>query len=154
MNDNFINYARSVVGLGDALIARVEGYYEQCQSLIIEPIEDIIVNDIIQQDGARLFDTLYFFTKGLAFEIVNFVSDPTIWIAPLKSLNDGWVQIIQTDFDLKEAKPTSRISVVITWPGGLGGSMSPKASGQNCVHVIDVLKRHVLCMLSNHPSGS
>jgi hypothetical protein len=141
MKESFIKYAQSV-GLGEPLQQLVDKLYTECLCIADDEIEEIIISDIVQQDGTRVYDILYFFSKSLVFEIENFVAQPKIWIAVLSPDPKAVLIVERTDFDLKEAKKSSRIFVQIRW--GNSFLINPKGSGDNCLHVFDVMKRFLV----------
>lgn len=141
MNETFSKYVRSL-GIGEALFAHIEALSDQCQRLAPEPFEEIAVSEVVQQDGSKIYDLLYFFSNGFICEVENFVSNPTIWLAPLQS-GPAWLKIEKVDFDLKEAKPTSRFSVDAHW-WSAGFTIHPKACGDNCTHLLKLTKRYLI----------
>lgn len=142
MKENLIRYVRSL-SIGGVLLEQISNLYDQCQSLVADAIEEIIVSEIIDKEGIKSYDLLYFFSNKYIIEIENFVSQPEIWI--INRINPSYVKFTSTDFNMVEAQASSRLAVTAMWGSSMGGfGMNPKAAGQNCLHVLAVMKRYVI----------
>jgi hypothetical protein len=151
MHDNIKEYCKSV-GLGDTLTGQVESLLRECQSLVPNhSIQDAFIGEYTTSDGSRVYDNLHFFTDRLVFEIENFVSRPTIWIQEYGRMN---IRIEKHDFDFTRANPSSRLAVTVDWTDNSDFALNPKATGDNCLQLIRILRKYVLPYVTEDIAGS
>jgi hypothetical protein len=136
MNQPFLDYLSSV-GMASPLVARVAALEHECKLLTPEEITHYFVSEVIQQDATRQYLTLCFFTNHYVFELENFVSQPRLWIAKLDHVENCECEAM--DFDFASARESSRLNAVLRW-AGLGYTLDLKASGQNCMQLVRVVK--------------
>lgn len=140
MKVEFTSYVRSL-GIGNTLLSHIGVLCDECQQLAIEPFEEMAVSEIVQADGSKSYDLLYFFSNEFVCEVENFVSNPVIWLASFRE-GPECAKFQKMDFDLKNPTATSRFSFEAHW--GPFFSIQPKACGENCLHLLKLAKRYVI----------
>lgn len=107
MKDEFTNYMK-YIGLSPALTARVHSLYDCWRMLCPEEIEWMFINDFVDPQGARVFESLLFFSSHYVMEAKEFSSKDNFDMARLElPLILFSVQIHEYDF--KHATDKSRI---------------------------------------------
>jgi hypothetical protein len=142
MNEAPFTQYMAAIGLSSTLAGRADHAYELCAKVCPEKIEQIFVNDYIDQEGARVFQSIYFFSTNYIMEAKGFVSaenyDLTAIEIPLKYLN--WEA---KDFDFTKATEKSRLTFY-TYAQQSGIMVSLKASKENCDYLWELIRTYFL----------
>src|ERR1700746_3042065 len=132
MNESFTKYM-TTIGLTAPLVERVTAFYGFCTLMCPEKMEHMFINDYVNKEGMRIFESLYFFSPNYALEAKEFATtdnyDMGIVEKPLPYLTVEF-----TDFDLKKATDKSRMSLSFRVSGAFiaGVYTNLKASRENC----------------------
>ncbi|MCS4537886.1 MAG: hypothetical protein HYY67_03385 [Thaumarchaeota archaeon] len=138
MKPEFLDYLKTI-GMPEKAFDRIEKIFGQFQELTDDHIEDIFVSEYIDEDGAREFENLLFFSKKYLFGAPQFLVgdriEVTTWEArPYK------LQILKTNYDMKNATTDSRVNVRIFRRHGGTGRI--KASRENCDYLVNLIKKY------------
>lgn len=138
----FQSYVNSL-GMSQAIEDKVKVMYHECQSLSSDTLNEIFISEVRKQDNTREFLHLHFFSKERVFQYSSFLSTPTLAIVNWNKLT--LCQWNQADFDLVTGKysKASRVSATISF-NPIPLALQLIASEENCQHLLNVLKTHIL----------
>jgi len=138
----FSDYLSSIGITERAYIDRVEACLNAMNIVAPTPITDLIVEDIIQEDGTRQ----YLHLVGIAGSfLVSFNFFLTAEKVSVHALSRGVVRLsaTTTNYDYTAAKPESRILVDFVIGGEPEGGWQLQASGANVDAVWEFTKSHL-----------
>lgn len=142
MNKNFMSYF-DAIGLTETLRERIETIFEFYRMLCPEDILRVFISDYINQDGTRVFASLWFFSKNYLMEAKEFATKDDFDLAVL-SVPMRYLRIMKSDYDFSEkATDKSRLHIEFTLLYEVQGVM--KASRENCKFLREVI---LGCLLS------
>jgi hypothetical protein len=128
MRQDFNNYMK-YIGLSPALTGRVQDFYGFWRMLCPEKIEWMFINDSIDKDGARLFESLLFFSANYGMEAKDFVSKENFHMVRIES--PIVLFSVQTqDYDFKQATEKSRLYFRASLTASTSATL--KAAKENC----------------------
>lgn len=139
MKEGFVEYLGSV-DMAEILIARVRTIYEFYQTTSPCEIEDIFVSEYINDQGQRVYESLWFFAQQSYMEAKQFASQDDFDFMRGRLIR--WqVQKHDYDFD-SDATIKSRLALRFQSPSGVSGNL--KASGKNCEHLKSIMVKYVI----------
>ncbi len=143
MEGKFSVYLREI-DASQTMIQRVMELIEMYESILPkgEIIKDIFVEEYFSKTKEHEFLSLFFFTDKFQAIIPNFLNMDSISIYPSKGMVD-YISIQNTNYDLKEAKRESEMTVVYSL--GVIVEMTIHATGKNC----DILKEIIQTYLNS-----
>ena len=125
------------VGITPALKTRVELARRVASRMCPEEIEDILVNEYVQDDGTRVYESIWFFSKGYCIEAHNFITESSIDIVPIRIKR---VQVDFKDYSFVKATEKSRLRVLVLFGEGLEAEI--KAAKENCDVLRDIILKY------------
>lgn len=128
--------------MGSVFIKRISDYHDKFVHLIGSKPDDIFVAEYPTEKGQRQYTGVIFFYKNWVGEVENLTADdPNMWIAPLNK-NIQYIGLIPKNFDFKVATSESRLNFNCKWRYG-DFIFDYNASGHNCLHISELLKKHI-----------
>jgi hypothetical protein len=142
MNKEFIEYLEQL-GMKKPLLDRAESIFEFYQSIGTGDIADIFVSEYVNEEGARTFESLWFFTAKASMEAKNFPSEDHFDYTPLPESTIYW-ELKKKDFQPTESAEKSRLTVELVFHGSGAASLTGtlKASGTNCEALFAIFKKY------------
>lgn len=141
IDQKFIDYLNSL-DMSTTSANRVREIYQFYVDTCKFQIDDIFISEYVDKDGKRIFENLWFISKGIVMEARNFISQDEYDMALTANNIDRWF-ISKRDFDFKTASRMSRLTVNFEFRrAGLSGVM--KATGDNCLHLMMLFKKYIL----------
>jgi len=141
MKAEFSDYFTSI-GMPGPFIRRLEALFEQITFLCPEEIDFVFINDYIQEDGVREYDSALFFSKRYVLEAKQFSTESSVDIA-IYGDNITYLQIEAEAYNYPSDEPTekSRLNCIVR----LGADSSDlgfelKASKENCRHLVVIIE--------------
>jgi hypothetical protein len=143
MTKRFADYLSSIGMAEEAYIARVE----QCLALMTEVaperLQEILVEDVVQEDGTRQYIHLNAFTANYILGVSFFLTGDTVEMYRLTA-GVTHLSVSAINFDFKEPTAQSRILVNFSLAAHPpGGSWALQASGVNAAHAWRISKERV-----------
>lgn len=111
------------------------------EDLVPEKIESFFIDEYINQEGARVFEDLSFFTKSFSISVAGYLKNDGISVVLLSKRITGYLLELK-DYDLKRSKDTSRMSITLFMNAGQAGIL--KASKSNCNQLVSILKKRII----------
>jgi len=135
MKPKMIKYCKSI-DLTGPFLKRIEEIYEMVIEVIKEEPDKVIIEDYINEDGARTYTDLSFLSASYLVSIAQFLTNDTIILNDVKDKIES-ITISKQDYDFKKATEKSRLNLKILYlhPGIIGNYT---ASKENC----DFLWKH------------
>lgn len=140
MKNEFEEYLKAL-GMTEALRARVEEIVEFYATACPEEIEDIFVSEYIQEDGTRVYENFWCFSKQYAMEAKDFVNRDNFDSAPVGANVAHW-EITKQDYDFKKAEEKSRMALDVQFAGSVVRGLL-KASKENCDQLRNVFLKYL-----------
>jgi hypothetical protein len=137
LNDSFSAYLAEI-GMNDLLMERVSTLRDLYAAIQVEELSDIFVNETLTAEGDRIFDSVWFFTSSYVME--SLLSGDTFDSVRIDRIV-RW-EITLSDYDWKEANESSRLSISLTFPEGITGSL--RATHKNCDYLRDLFVRWIV----------
>lgn len=138
---NTETYLREL-GMGTSLIEKGLTLYDEYEAYLSEAINYVFISEYVDDDGNRIYESIWFLTDTLMAEAHEITSDGHGDIVPL---GQGLTQVdfSRKNFDLTSATTQSRFRVSVTFDrSGLKGNF--KASSENCAHLLTILRDYLL----------
>src|SRR5256885_13148096 len=120
-------YLKSLA-LSTVLTGRVKTVHKFYESLVPQPITDSFVSEYVKEDGERVWESLWFFSRDYLMEAATFPSQDIFDIAWLGQVYR--IEFRKIDYDFKVATSKSRLTINGSTVGGL--TFELKASAGNC----------------------
>ncbi len=127
---------------------RIRSIIEFYTGLFTEPIELVFVNDIVNDEGQYIHDSLWVFTERWTFEAKNFLSEDNFDGAFIKDSISHWV-VKKQDYEPDRAVTKSRMTLTFGTVHGINGQM--KASSRNCDFLFSVLENIIIPNMVSSP---
>ena len=140
MKNEFEGYLKAL-GMTDALRDRVEEILKFYVTACPEEIEDIFVSEYIQEDGTRVYENFWCFSKQYGMEAKDFAHRDNFDSAPVGENVAHW-EIAKQDYDFKEAKEKSRMTLEVQFAGNMIKGLL-KASKENCDQLRKVFLKYL-----------
>jgi hypothetical protein len=145
MDDRAFRRYLSEIGMGMNLIQRVSDLHEDCEYLASpNEVVDIFVSDAMGEGGKRVYSWIHFFSKVAVFKIDRFDSNPAISVQPLSRVKS--CGIYKGDYRRLNQPATENSGILqatVIWEP-VPFVLSLTATGQNCNHLLRVLKTYLL----------
>ncbi len=148
MKREWTKYLKSL-GMSIVLVKRATQSFEALSRIWPEEIVDIFVSEYVNEDGAREFEDLYFFTACQVVQARGFALQDTFDADAVPGLRN--ILIKRTDFDFGEATEKSRLHV--RYHTTMACHAELKASGENCITLTRILTERLLPALGRQVSG-
>ena len=139
MKTSFIQYLKKI-GLSKVLIDRVDKLHSYATILCPENIIDIFIAEYEKQNGSRVYENLWFFSKNYALESKQFSANDNIDIMFIKR-KLVHLEINLNAYNFKKATKQSRIRLdiqSIRHPL----EMQFKASQENCDFLKTIINKY------------
>lgn len=140
MKDSFEEYLRQI-GIENASFERAEFVITLYTKLLPEEIRDIFVSEYTEEDGTRIYESLWIFTENFVCEARNFLKDNDIDIAR-KEKEITYTRWRMKEFNFEGVREKSRLSLDFVIRRDVTGQL--KASGENCEMLFTVASRHLI----------
>jgi hypothetical protein len=132
----------SSLGMGESLVEKGLALFDEYSGYLSEPIENVFVSEYRDEDGNRIYESIWFLTKSFVAEAHEITSTGYGDIVPVGA-GLTRVQFSKENFDLENADDQARFTVEVRLDkGGLAGVF--KASGKNCEHLLTILREYML----------
>lgn len=142
MNQEITNYLKSL-GMGEILIEKIGTYYNNFYRIYGETMDDAVISEYINEDGQRQYESLFFFSENHVFEVSNFLlAESKMWISCLNG-NISYLGFTHKDFDYIAPTASSRLNVDTKWKQGTSFILNIKASGNNCLHLLNIVQKYM-----------
>ena len=128
----------------NTLSERVSFLYEVASKMCPEKIERIFIDDYINEDKSRGYESIWFFSKRFILEAHDFETKYELDIVPI-IVYRFLIQL--KDYDFCEATEESRMRVFITFGGDITGEL--KAAKENCDILRDIVFTYIQPKLSS-----
>ena len=142
MRDEFVKYLTSL-GMGDVLLGRVTYLERSIAAVCPEELKYVFADDIVQQDGSRQYQGLFFFSDNYAIAASNFVSQDRFEMDEIGN-SIVYLEFDSSEFDFKAPTEKSRLRVRYVTGTQLQAYMS--ASQENCMHLLEIVRS---CLVPN-----
>jgi hypothetical protein len=145
MPESIVTYLDSL-GMGSALIERVEATRVVIQRVVDQEVTGIFVSEYRTEEGQREYDSLWLVTDGFISEAIDFTFTDRSDVVP-RANSIQRIEMIRRDYELDdEVSESSRLTLHVLFSGagatGITGEL--KASGENCLALTAFLKEHLL----------
>lgn len=142
MNE-FLKYLHAI-GMNKPLIDKVKKYYDfyiPIFKIYGEKIEDIFISEYSLEEGERIYENIWFFSKKLCGEVKQFNSEQeNIDITPLYKHIIYW-NIKKSNYDFNKASKNSSLYIEFRFGTKVIGSL--RASKENCNFLRDIFYKHI-----------
>ncbi|MBW8042454.1 MAG: hypothetical protein FVQ85_21000 [Planctomycetes bacterium] len=139
MKPEFKQYLNKI-GATQPIQERVEHFWHLCSRLAFQPLMDIFIDEYPNQDKTRVYDGLMFYSRYYTFAIPYFLTSEDITILAHYNLQDE-IRITVKNFDFRKTNKDSLMNVELSYEKQTTGSY--KASQENCIHLVKILRRYV-----------
>jgi hypothetical protein len=140
MKNELIQYLKTI-SMSDALIARIQVVFQECQLICPEELISILVSEYIKDDDTREYEGLWLFSEKFIMEAKQFVTNDDFDLSVIKK-NVTYCQITKKDFDFSKSSEKSRLSIQFSLSDNLGCSL--KSSKDNCDYLMKIITMHVI----------
>lgn len=125
--------------------ARIDELMRLYDSVLTEPVVTVFLSDEIDEDGNRSFPSLWLLTRTAVYEAkISQDGGEEFDGTSLVGRLFHWV-VRTSDFQLQEARDSSRMKLEIWFSDGLWGDF--RATGENCRRLTEVLRTHLAPLL-------
>lgn len=142
--EQFNEYLRKVDITTKVLSDRVRFLYEAASKICPEKIERIFIDDYINEDKSRGYESIWFFSKRFILEAHDFETKYELDIVPIIVYR---LMIELKDYDFCKATEESRMRVSLTFAEDLTGEL--KAAKENCDILRDIIFTYIQPKFSN-----
>lgn len=139
MKEEFITYLESI-GITKALHKKIETIHEFYWEICPDEITGIFVTDYINEDRAREYENLWFFSEKYCMEAKLFITKDDFDITPIQKMVNYWT-VQKQDYDFKKATEKSRLLLRFDLATGIHGEF--KAAKENCDYLRDIIIKYV-----------
>jgi len=143
MKKEFDEYLK-IIGLEKPLIDKVEqiyNFYEPLFKFHGEKIDDIFVSEYLKDDGERVYENLWFFSKYLSAEAKNFISNRDDFDMITQNRNVLYYEIYKEEYDFKNYSDKSLFKLEAKY--GFYNRMGElKASKENCDYLKNIFFKY------------
>lgn len=140
MEENMLAYLKEL-GTTQIEIDRVGEVLEGFRVLYLEPIDDIMVTDYVNEDGARILENLWFMSPSFLMEAKLFLSQDDYDITPYKNIVK-YIDVKKENFDLRKASAKSRMKVFFLVGTHNNGEL--KGSQINCEYMCRFVEKYLI----------
>jgi hypothetical protein len=138
MNLEFENYMK-YIGLPADLRNRVEAFYGFWRVLCPDKIEWMFVNDFVNKDQSRVFDSLLFFSQHYVMEAKDFGTKENFHMGKLE-LPVIFLSVQTEDYDFKKATEKSRLFFRASLTASTSATL--RGSRENCDCLWQLVVQH------------
>jgi hypothetical protein len=139
-NESFAEYMKTI-GVSETLASEFQRQYEFFKNICPEKIEHMFIDDYINQEGTRIFESTNFFSASFAMEAKTLGPTGEYEMALFLPRLRYW-SVEAKDFDFKKATDKSRLvfKFVLFEGGGLSlPTATLKASKENCDYLWNLI---------------
>jgi hypothetical protein len=132
----------SSLEMGESLVEKSLNLFGEYGNYLSEPIEHVFVSEYRNEDGNRIYESIWFLTNSFLAEAHEITGTGYGDIVPVGA---GFIRIqfSRENFDLEKAEDQARFTTEIRLEKGeLAGTF--KASGKNCEHLLAILHQYML----------
>ena len=104
-------------------------------------IDDIFVNEYINKEGNRVFESVWFLNEQVCMESHKFTTSLDYDASPWSKNIKRWV-LTKSNFDFNVAREDSRVNLEFNFATDVTGAF--KASRENCVKLIEIMKKYII----------
>jgi hypothetical protein len=141
MKAEFLKYFREI-GIREPILDRIQTLSDHIKTLIPDAdFPDVVVNEIVDKSGNRIYQTLRFVSEDLGVTVINFVDKPEITINRPRNLPS--VVFEAKDFDFKKANENSRVTILASYPFSNEKYVYLRGSGVNCDHIMYIYRKYI-----------
>lgn len=142
MKPEFNIYLDSI-GLSGAPVGKVSEIYHIYNEVLGFNIEDIFISEYLNQDGSRIYENLWFFSKDYCFESKFFLTQYDMDSDEILNSIESFT-LKKNDFDIlnKVINDKSRLFINFVLKTNRQGEM--KASKENCMKLMDIFLKYIL----------
>lgn len=145
MKEDFVKYLESI-GITECISKKIEMIYEYYKTIHPDEIADIFVTEYINEDGDRVYENLWFFSKIYCMEAKQFLTKDDFDITPIQSRIEYW-NIQKQDYNIKKSTEKSRLFLKFQIDNKIRAEF--KASKENCDYLWDIILRYVMSNLKD-----
>lgn len=146
MKPEFIPYLESLE-LPALILVKIESIFNFYKDYCKEEITNIFITDYFNNDGSRIFENLWFFSKSYCMEAKQFITMDDFDMTPINKRIVYW-NIKKQDYDFNIEVGTSRLYVEFKLDIRSTGNL--KASGKNCGKLKEIFMQYVLPNLKSN----
>lgn len=136
MKGEWIDYLKSV-DVSETLQAHIQSVFEEFSPFFSEEIDRIFISDLIDEEGIRRHNNLWYFSKSYSHETKDITSGDNIDVVKHSSKIIR-IKISRENFGFTDYNDKSRLFVQVEFSGGLSGEL--RATRNNCVVLADIIK--------------
>jgi hypothetical protein len=139
----FTDYLTLIGMTEKAFVSRVEHGLARLNAVSPERIDDIVVEDLVQEDGTRRYLHISAFSKNYIHDVDSFLTQDGVTVY---SLAAGVIRmrVDTTNYEFEKAKAESRIHVDFTLARHRAEtSWTLQGTGSNCDHVWSIVKKYI-----------
>lgn len=140
MKEEFTEYLEAI-GITKPLREKIETVYEFYERICPDEITGIFITEYIGEDGARVYENLWFLSEKFSMEAKQFITKDNFDITPIQKRIYYWT-IRKQDYDFKKATGKSKLYLTFDLDTGISGEF--KASKENCDYLKDILVKYVV----------
>ena len=129
------------LGIPRLAFERVQNLYQLCQSICPEKITGIFVTNSIDPGGTQDFQDLWFFSEKYCLECKGLKNQTDYAITPIKN-RILYLRVSSQDYDHNHTTKESMMKVSFRLNSNFEGEI--QAAGENCNHLQEILKKHLL----------
>ena len=130
------------IDISRVLLNRVIEIYNFYRDICPETIQDIFITDTIGQDGERIYENLWFFSKSHMMESKNFITKDDFDFSSFKDKGYRW-EIVKTSYDFNTSTEKSRLYIrFFTSILSMNVYADLKASKNNCDYLRDIFRKY------------
>jgi len=138
MEETFKAYIKSLE-MGEGALGRIDGIFKFYKEFCPEKVGSLFINDYIDENGNRNWDSLFLFSGNFIMEAKLFLQQDSFDITPMAK-QIRYIEVKSIEYNFKKAKTDSRIFVALTFLDMITARL--KGSGKNCDSLKQILLKH------------
>lgn len=141
MNEEFTEYLVKIGATGP-IIAKVEYICKICEYLCPDEIKEIYISEYILENGDRVYENLWFFSKKHCMELHNFTQKEYFDLTPIEK-NVTRIIVDKENYDF-EYSANTQSRMMLNFSLCNGEKCSLKASKENCDYLLKIIKSYII----------
>lgn len=129
------------IGISSPIKNRIKAIVFEYEMLIGQNIDDIFVSEYLNSEGGKELESMWLFNEHCLMEAKSFINSDDFDIAPFSN-GICHLEVKKDNFDFKSVNDKSRLTVELRLKTLVSGEF--KATGKNCIHLFQILKKYLL----------
>ncbi len=138
--NNFTSYLETL-GMSNTLIERVHECFSFYSDICDITIDDIFVNEYINDEGIREYQSVWFMNEHRCMEAHDFTKQVTYDMSPWFRNIKRW-NVSHKDFDFITPTEKSRLTINFVFHNDVEGVL--KSSKENCLILVKILQKYII----------